>query len=120
MGNNSFRKTGFAAVLLSSLILSAPAAPDQPGPGKKGVGDVSGIAPRISGLKVSWYYNWKPEPGAGETKAEFVPMIWSGSFATDKILDSVKANPKYTHLLGFNEPDFSEQSAMSVDNAIEL
>ncbi|MEI7481150.1 MAG: glycoside hydrolase family protein [Elusimicrobiota bacterium] len=122
MINIPLRKIGLTAALLPVLLLIASCDSQSSRlSGKKGVGDyLPGASARVNGLKVSWYYNWGTEPSAGETEAEFVPMIWSGFFATDKALASIKANPKYTHLLGFNEPDFAEQSAMSVEKAIEL
>ncbi|MEK7767169.1 MAG: glycosyl hydrolase [bacterium] len=89
---------------------------------KKGVGH---WGPRLPGvvdaLGSSWYYNWGPRPAAGAegVKAQFIPMIWSGSFATDENLAHVKA-ARYSALLGFNEPDGAGQADMSVAEAIAL
>ncbi|MEK7475898.1 MAG: glycosyl hydrolase [Candidatus Coatesbacteria bacterium] len=72
---------------------------------KKGVGhwgDRLPNAPDVLGC--SWYYNWGPRPETepGGVKAEFVPMIWSGAFATAENLAHV-TSAGYTALLGFTE-----------------
>jgi len=123
MRHSPSRKTDLPTLLLA-LLLSLPgvglAAPSSFPSMKKGVGDTSGLAASIDGLKVSWYYNWKPAPDAGNPQAEFVPMIWGDYFATDKVLDAIKANPRYTALLAFNEPDGTGESNMTVAQAIAL
>ena len=47
----------------------------------------------------------------------FVPMIWGASNVNPVELDAIKGAPV---ILGFNEPDESSQSAMSVKKAISL
>ncbi len=89
---------------------------------KKGIGhygtDPTGA---IDALGCGWYYNWAPAPrrGMSKVKAEFIPMIWSGAFATARNLAGVKKGG-YSHLLGFNEPDGKGQADMSVREALEL
>lgn len=76
-------------------------------------------------LGVTWYYNWggdEAEPCADPTQGgEFVPMIW-GWQSTNAICGAVAgfANQGRTHVLGFNEPDHTDQANMSVDTAIAL
>jgi len=90
--------------------------------GKKGVGhfghDFTG---GVDALGCRWYYNWTPKPTAGKSriKAEFVPMIWSGTFATKGNLNAVKQGGSRI-LLGFNEPDGRGQADMTVQQAIGL
>ncbi|HEX3596777.1 MAG TPA: glycosyl hydrolase [Polyangiaceae bacterium] len=79
-------------------------------------------------LNVSWYYNWEQ----GETEAcsdgrggEFVPMIWGHTGdeqSAPKIQSTVSSfvSKGYHYVLGFNEPDNSTQSNISVTTAISL
>jgi len=71
---------------------------------KKGLGNEA-----LEQLNVSWYYNWGATSNI-ETKAEFVPMIFSIN-ALGKVIKS-------KILLGFNEPDNEKQSALSVTDAL--
>mgnify|MGYP001585865212 FL=1 len=89
---------------------------------KKGVGHWGhrlANAPDVLGC--SWYYNWGPRPDskADAVKAEFVPMIWSGAFATAENLAHV-TSAGYPALLGFNEPDGHGQADMTVAEAIAI
>ena len=97
--------------------------------------------PKILSLNPSWAYSWGADPPGGVPKAilpeggieilaentdwpslqgiDFVPMLW-GYYPnliedfTDRMLDP---NPRI--VLGFNEPDSSLQSNLSVDFALE-
>lgn len=64
---------------------------------------------------VTWFYNWGNSFGTNlnDKDMEFVPMTWSGSYNADRIREFVKANPKTKYLLGFNEPNFSNQANMT-------
>lgn len=69
---------------------------------------------------VSWYYNWGPSVGAyltNETQLEFVPMCWNGNFNADRIRTYVAAHPEVKYLLGFNEPNFTNQANMTPSDA---
>jgi len=103
---------------------TAPAAPPDPTAAtsaKKGVStwELSGLATALSDVGASWYWNWavSPTPGAGDS-AEFVPMIWGPDSVTSDNLDRAQRNG--TVLLGFNEPDFANQSNISVEQALDL
>ena len=69
----------------------------------------------------TWYYNWGTTPSGNNDEIrnslnqEFVPEKWGAGGSWRKIytLDDV------SHLLGYNEPDHSEQSNVSVARAIE-
>ncbi|MDF2838152.1 MAG: polymerase, partial [Paenibacillus sp.] len=83
------------------------------------------IAPdRLESLDVSWAYNWSTDynfSNEAEADFDFVPMIWGpGAISDDKIheLKQGKLDGKYTHLLGFNEPELAEQSSTTVEDAI--
>ncbi len=82
---------------------------------KKGVG--WGTLYRTQDMGLSWYYHWATDPSAGtDPDLQFVPMIW-GNWGSAWL--SNPENAKYKTILGFNEPDFEEQSNVSVDAAIQ-
>ena len=101
------------------------APPAGPGPigssSKKGVStwNIAGAETALSAVNASWYYNWAAGPtnGAGG-RAEFVPMIWGRGSVTAGNL--AKAKSSGSVLLGFNEPDFAEQSNLTVEAALDL
>lgn len=65
---------------------------------------------------VTWFYNWGPQLGtylAKEDDMEFVPMCWTGNYDADKIRSWVEAHPQCRYLLGFNEPNFTNQANMT-------
>lgn len=69
----------------------------------------------------TWYYNWGTTPSGNTDEIrnspnqEYVPEKWGAGGTWSKIytLDNV------SHLLGYNEPDHSEQSNVSVARAID-
>jgi Glycosyl hydrolase catalytic core len=80
-------------------------------------------------LQVSWYYNWTQTANQACSSAsvggEFVPMIWghtgneqSATAIANSINTFVGRGNKY--VLGFNEPDNTGQSNLSVATAITL
>jgi hypothetical protein len=75
-------------------------------------------------LGVTWWYNWTLSP-SGCTVPEFAPMIWghtgkeqTASGVAGEIAGIVSGG--YKNVLGFNEPDNTGQSNMSVATAIAL
>lgn len=61
-----------------------------------------------------WFYDWD-NTDVSTTDAEYVPMRWGqywNSYA------NINAKQKSTHVLGFNEPDKSDQANMTVAAAI--
>ena len=71
----------------------------------------------------TWFYNWgtttrsTTNPAATDStyNQEFVPEKWGSGEATAKLMSLVNTS----HLMGYNEPDHSEQSNVSVAKAIE-
>ncbi|MDE6487305.1 MAG: hypothetical protein K2L76_07385 [Muribaculaceae bacterium] len=101
-----------AALLAGTLGMSAKSA-------KRGVSEnqfqfkaqMEALAPGVS-----WYYNWGNTAGrylAAETYMEFVPMCWNGSYNAENIRTFVKDHPEVKYLLGFNEPNFTNQANMT-------
>ncbi|MCG7203017.1 glycoside hydrolase family protein, partial [Streptomyces arenae] len=99
------------------------AAPVQVASGaKKGVGvwTFNGVSQALAASGASWYYTWNTQHQGVTTpgSASFVPMIWGAASVTDAALAQARAAGPY--LLAFNEPDFAQQSNMSVDQALQL
>jgi hypothetical protein len=83
-------------------------------PGKKGVGlaESAGLGEnQLQDLQVAWYYNWGPKSTV-QSSAQFVPMLFSAR--------SLKADIQGPVVLGFNEPDNTKQSDMTVSQALGL
>jgi RNA polymerase sigma factor (sigma-70 family) len=88
----------------------------------KGVGAWSfpGAASALAQSGAAWYYTWSAAPPGIVTPPDvrFVPMIWGAADVTTSVLDEVRTEGRY--LLGFNEPDESSQSNMTVAQALSL
>lgn len=72
-------------------------------------------------MGLSWYYNWGTAPTyTGECpnqKLDFVPMIWGAYSGSNEQLTTIK-NAGYKTVLGYNEPDFVDQSNVPIETAI--
>jgi hypothetical protein len=103
---------GFA--LRAAPEVSAAAAPFK-GVANSACGD-------LGTLTASWWYNWYIDPG-GCVTGEFVPMVsgkdkhGAGDIAWQR---DQAINAGYRTLIGFNEPDHTDQANMSVDLAVSL
>jgi hypothetical protein len=89
---------------------------------RKGVSvwSFNGVDAALSQSGAGWYYTWSAGHAGITTPhgVDFVPMIWgSGSVTTQSIAQAKSAGH---YLLGFNEPDLSSQSNMSVSQALDL
>jgi Glycosyl hydrolase catalytic core len=110
---------------LTIPVAAAPAssiAPAAPANAKKGAGAwaFSGVRKALSKSGVSWYYTWATSHNgiSAPAGAAFVPMIWGPGSVTAAQLREAK---RHGHiLLGFNEPDMSSQSNMTVAQALRL
>jgi hypothetical protein len=87
-------------------------------PCKRGIG--SNVAPgpafarTASSPGISWWYDWGSQPSSAPPAAiDFVPMIWG----KDQVTDTIPSGSSY--LLGFNEPNFKNQSNMSPQQAAD-
>jgi hypothetical protein len=96
--------------------------------GDSGVQPYKGVANSacadLARLGVTWWYNWTLSP-SGCAASEFVPMIW-GHTGKEQTPAGVATEISgisgggYRTVLGFNEPDNTGQSNMSVATAISL
>jgi hypothetical protein len=76
-------------------------------------------ASEIAALGATWCYNWGTSPKASDcSDPYFVPMIWGGGDVAGTIKAIGRAG--YQTVLGFNEPNKSDQANLSVDSAIAL
>ena len=75
-------------------------------------------------MNVSWYYNWmgsENEACAAPNGVEYVPMTWGADTAANiKTAVTGFASKGYKYVLGFNEPDNTTQSNVSVASALAL
>lgn len=109
-------RTVLSAIVCLPLFvaLGAAAAPSKPASQKKGLGlsESRGFSEKqLKELGVSWYYNWGAKTEI-KTEIFFVPMIFSKR--------TVESPVSADAVLGFNEPDNSKQSDMTVQEALGL
>jgi hypothetical protein len=75
-------------------------------------------------MNVSWYYNWmgsENEACAAPNGVEYVPMTWGADTAANiKTAVTGFVGKGYKYVLGFNEPDNTTQSNVSVASALAL
>jgi hypothetical protein len=73
----------------------------------------------LTALGATWCYNWTTSPQASDCNNPlFVPMIWGGGDVAGALKAIGAAG--YKTVLGFNEPNKTTQSNMTVDAAIAL
>ena len=113
---------------VKSLAVSVTCVPGQGPPPEPFKGVANSPCSARTALGVSWYYNWmqnENEPCSDGRGGTFVPMIWghtgneqSPSAIASSVASFVSGGRGY--VLGFNEPDNSTQSNISVSTAISL
>src|SRR4051794_17710555 len=83
---------------------------------KRGLGDTGANYNNLQATGAGWYYTWGTGPAnPGAFDAKFYPMFWNAP--SQSSIDNAKTrNPDY--VLGFNEPERSDQANMSVASAI--
>jgi len=113
------RRYGRIVLLVGFLIVTGCGVYASP---KKGVGTwyFPSVNRTIIDVNVSWYYTWQPYTMqiSRPHGVEFVPMIWNQTFVKPKELELAKQSGSV--LLGFNEPDKSDQANMTVEEALKL
>lgn len=74
-------------------------------------------AAEIDALGASWCYNWTTGPSSSDCGDPlFVPMVWGGGNVAGALAGIAAAG--YDTVLGFNEPNKSDQANMTVEAAI--
>ena len=102
----------YKLLLFLSLSLAISSIANAAGQ-KKGIGlaESQGLGEhQLKALRVSWYYNWGPQSDI-KTNLHFVPMAF-------RVASSDKLPQNADIVLGFNEPDNSKQSDLSVREAL--
>lgn len=117
------------SVLLALMLTAGSAGVAQTRSSKRGFGENSLYYPadlKVLGKGCSWFYDWGAQPASqvadlagADNVCEFVPMAWNGSFDEATLKAYYDAHPSDKYLLGFNEPNFKEQSNMEPAAAVE-
>ena len=78
----------------------------------------------LLGPAVSWSYNWANTPAASQENMyqqygiQFVPMCWNNNYSAENIAAYFAAHTnKQTYLLGYNEPNLTDQANMTPTQA---
>ena len=86
----------------------------------KNIQDLPLLSPAIS-----WAYNWGNDQSSDAAlwfdtnEMDFCPMCWNGSYNVNKIRRYVQEHPNTQYLLGFNEPNLTDQCNMTPTQAAE-
>ncbi len=84
---------------------------------KRGFGGSDGE--KITGTNSSWYYRWgNNRTSDSGVSAEFVPMFWGGGSVTTNNINAIANDASIDYVLGFNEPERTDQANMTVTNAL--
>jgi len=87
-----------------------------------GSGPAVGLAAQPGGINnanLKWWYDWAPSPGMSGAIGEFVPMIWGTN--NYNLADLAAAtNTGASAILTFNEPDYTNQSNITVTQALAM
>lgn len=102
---------------ISTLIASSASA--QVLSAKRGFADVGASYQYLQTTGAGWYYTWGLGPAnPGSFDAKWAPMFWGGWQVTQGNIDWVNSFFDVEWVLGFNEPERSDQANMTVSQAI--
>jgi len=62
--------------------------------------------------RIQWFYNWSADKRSNRN-TEFVPMLWTGNENDASRLGEKVRSQGASHILGFNEPERTEQAHIS-------
>ncbi|MDR1592526.1 MAG: carbohydrate-binding protein [Prevotellaceae bacterium] len=77
----------------------------------------------LLGGSTSWFYNWSSNIStqvdalATQNKMDFFPMAWTGNFNAAQIRAYKQSHPGCGYILGFNEPNLTDQCNMTPSQA---
>jgi len=113
-GDPCNKTTKKLAVAVSCVVGEASTPTNAP---YKGI--ANSPAAQIGALGATWCYNWGTTPKSTDcADPYFVPMVWGSGDVKTAIVNIGKA--AYKTVLGFNEPNKTDQANMSVAAAIAL
>lgn len=75
---------------------------------------------------ISWDYNWGNTPTNDAAlwfdanEMDYCPMCWNGNYNADAIRAYVAAHPNTKYLMGFNEPNLTDQANMTPAQAAAI
>ena len=105
------------AALLGAILVPGRAGGQILNP-KRGFGDVRASYANLQAVNAGWYYTWGTGTGSpGTFGAKHYPMFWNSP--SDATIATVKARPGLEWVLGFNEPERTDQANMSVTSALD-
>ncbi len=79
----------------------------------------------LLGPAVSWSYSWGNTPAASqagkyqEYGIQFVPMCWNANYSAENISNYYRSQSGQQYLLGFNEPNLTDQANMTPQQAAD-
>jgi hypothetical protein len=107
------------AILAGAVVLAvaSASASAQILSSKRGFADTGASYGNLQATNAGWYYTWGTGTGSpGNFDANHYPMIWGGTPSQSTLNNLVSRNP--TYVLGFNEPERTDQANMTVAQAI--
>ena len=129
------------AVVLAAVVFSCASGggipPKKEGPppvNKRGVSygfeqdktpaqDMALLAPNGNAPGIHWFYNWYVVPDAQAWEAAqahnvvFYPMAWNNDWNEAALVEFLKANPGVEWIMGYNEPNLTDQANMTPKEA---
>ena len=124
-GRQSYRTRVLLQALLAmtasaALVAVTPASVEaQVLSSKRGFADAGANYSNLQATGAGWYYTWGLGEGyPGSFDAQFAPMFWGGWAVNSGNINAVKNNADVEWVLGFNEPERSDQANMTVSQAI--
>lgn len=79
----------------------------------------------LLGPVVSWSYNWANSSAASQDKKfeeygiQYVPMCWNANYSRANVAASIAKQQGEKYMLGFNEPNLTDQCNMTPSQAAE-
>ena len=104
----------FSLILLSTSLWCHSSALGQPD--KAGLGASAGSL--SSAANVSWAYDWGNNGASSGHNGEYVPMFWNGAGNIESTAARLITENNSDYILGFNEPERSDQANISVATAV--
>ncbi|WP_404307487.1 glycosyl hydrolase [Neorhodopirellula lusitana] len=114
-GRVDFQWGVFLRICVGSVLCVVAISPCTAQSLKRGLG--ANDTSLINSVNATWGYNWSASKPSGNLNGDFMPMFWSGGNWTSKF-NTVDSYSNIDYILGFNEPERSDQANMTVANAI--
>lgn len=82
--------------------------------------------PELLGPGISWCYDWGHSKLAEDRKQKldangitFYPMVWNAGYSQTDLASHIARDPKSNYMLGYNEPNLSDQANMTPAQAAQ-